>query len=111
MDAVKQFGEKVDAAFTEISENVDSVVTSNEKVVTAVAGITKDVNDLKEIITKLNENPPGWTPDDQAILDSGLAKIATISERMKGVKEVVTANADALAALDAATETPPSPEA
>lgn len=111
MDAVQKFGEQVEAAFSEISTNVDAVVESNAKVVTAVTGVTKDVTDLKDIITKLNENPPGWTPEDQAILDSGLAKITSLNERLKGVKDAVTANADALAALDAATETPPTPEA
>jgi len=39
---------------------------------TAITGVSGDVDFLVAEIKRLNDNPPGWTPEDQAILD-GLA--------------------------------------
>lgn len=94
MSAISDYAAKVDTVFTSIGESVDSVQNS-------LTGLTADVDGLKKIISDLQNNPGPITPADQALLDSGEAKVAGLSEKLKLV-------AAALSALDAATENAPT---
>jgi len=94
MSAISDYTESVDAKFAEIGTSVDELVTS-------VAGVTGDVASLKELILKLENNPGPITPEDQALLTKSLATVTALADRTKAVSE-------ALKALDAATETPPT---
>ncbi len=94
MSAIQDYAARVDAAFTAIGGSVDSIVTS-------VAGVTGDVQRLKDLITQLQNSAGTVTPEDQALLDKTEAAANSLSTRVSGVK-------DALASLDAATEEPPT---
>lgn len=98
MSAISDYSDAVEAKFTEIGTSVDEVVA-------AIAGVTGDVASLKDIILKLENNPGSITPEDQALLTSGVAKVTALSDRLKGVSA-------ALKELDSATATtelPPVP--
>jgi len=80
MSAISDYGAKV-TAFLDRQD-------------TAITGVSGDVDFLVAEIKRLNDQPPGWTPEDQAILDG----IATRAEAV----------ATKLDALDALTP-PPTP--
>lgn len=92
---IQEFSDAVDVKFTEIGNDVDELLTN-------LGGVAKDVQELKDIITKLETNPGPISAEDQALLTSAVAKVTALSERVKA------ANA-AVKALDDATETPPVP--
>ncbi len=81
MSAISDFGDKVSTAFDKLGAAVDGVAT--------------DVDFLKAEIKKLQDNPGPITAADQAILDG-------VQSRLDGL-------ATKVAALDAATEEPPTP--
>jgi hypothetical protein len=93
MSAISDYSTVVDATFTAIGTSVDEIVASQ-------AGITLDVAGLKEIILRLQNNPGPISPEDQALLDSGVAKVTALAGRVAAVSS-------ALKELDAATEAPP----
>jgi len=93
MSVISEYNDRVIAQFTAISSAVDRLVASQ-------VNLTNDIGGLKEIIRKLQENPGPISPEDQALLTQGEALIAGIATRTQAV-------ADALAALDAQTETLP----
>ncbi len=90
---IEDYTAAVDAKFAEIGTSVDDIVTS-------VAGVTADVTSLKDIILQLQNNPGPISPEDQALLDKGVANVTALATRVADVSA-------ALKALDAATETPP----
>ncbi len=92
--AIEQYAAKVDEAFTAIGASVDGIVTS-------VAGVSGDVDRLKATIKALQDSAGTVTAEDQALLDKSEAAVNALSSRVASVK-------DALAALDAATEEPPT---
>lgn len=96
MSKISEHDEAMNAKFAEIGEGVDELVT-------AVTGISGDVGSLKEIILKLETNPGPISPEDQALLTSGVVKVTALAERVKAL-------AAAAKTLDAATETPATPE-
>lgn len=81
MTAISDFAAKVDTAFASIHTAVDGIVT--------------DVNWLKSEITRLQNTQGQITPEDQAILDGLESRAGALVTKVQ--------------ALDAATETPPSP--
>lgn len=77
---------------------VDAVNAQFEAAEKAVDGITDDVAFLKETIEELNNRPPGFGPEDQALVDAALNRLTSMTTRVT--------------ALDAATsrpEPPPTP--
>ncbi len=80
MSAIKDFSDKVDAAFEEIGTSVD--------------GVQSDVTALKAKIDELQNSSGTVTPEDQALLDQIQARATSLAEKVK--------------TLDAATETPPT---
>lgn len=99
MSAVSEYSELVNTKFSEIGDSVDEVVA-------AVSGVSGDVASLKDIILKLENNPGPISPEDQALLTQGVARVTALSDRLNGV-------ATTLKELDAATattEVPPVPE-
>ena len=95
MEAIQNYAARVETAINAIGSDIDSVVTSFE-------GVAKDVANLKEVIAKIQNSPGTLSPEDQASLDKGEFLLNSLAVRVSGVK-------DALAALDAATETPSTP--
>lgn len=95
MSAISEYVGRVTTAFEEIGTNVDGVLES-------INGVQKDVTDLKAIIEKLQTNAGPISPEDQALLDSLEVKVAALVAKTGNAK-------DAIAALDAQTETPPTP--
>lgn len=93
MSVIQDYSNVVDQKFNEISTSVDEIVVSQQ-------GIASDVASLKDIINKLQTNPGPITPEDQALLDSGVAKVTALATKTAAVSA-------ALKELDAATETPP----
>ena len=74
MSAIKDFADKVNA--------------HNEKINTAVAGLTDDIQTLKDKIEELQNSPGAITPEDQALLDaieSSLAAVAAKVEALDGL--------------------------
>jgi len=63
----------------------------------AIDGLVDDVAFLKETIEALNNRPPGFGPEDQALVDAALARLVGMGARVT--------------ALDSATSrpTPPPP--
>ncbi len=81
---------------SKIQEFVDAVNQYNDRIDTAIDGLSADITALKEEIERLQNTPGEITPEDQALLDSIQTRVGAI--------------ADKLSALDAATEqTPPVP--
>lgn len=95
MSAISDFAATVKTAFDQISDNVDAAVTS-------LAGLTADVQFLKDTIEKLQNNPGPISAEDQALLDAAQARAAQLASKAAALK-------DALATLDAQTEEPPTP--
>lgn len=102
MSALSEHQAAVDAQYEAIGKSVDEIVASQ-------AGVTADVASLKDIITKLENNPGPISADDQALLTAGLAKVTALASKTAGVSA-------ALKALDEETgeplpEPPPAPPA
>lgn len=93
MSAIKDFSDKVTAAFNDIGSNVDDLNA-------AVTGIASDVTALKAKIDQLQNSPGAISPEDQALLDQISAQATALSDKVKTVD-------DAAKALDAATENAP----
>lgn len=83
MNAIQTFAANVKTSFDKIGQSVD--------------GIVADIDNLKKKIDELQNSPGTLTPEDQASLDAIQAQANTLSEK--------------LAALDAATESAPTPPA
>lgn len=69
----------------------------NDRVDSAVTGLTADVEELNRQIKQLQDNPGPITPEDQAILDALTARGETIAAKLE--------------ALDALTPPPTPPPA
>lgn len=95
MSAIGDYSAAVDAKFAEIGTSVDEIVASH-------VGLAADVAGLKKIILELQNNPGPISAEDQALLDSGVAKVTALAEKTAAVSA-------ALKELDAATETSPTP--
>ena len=78
---IQQFAADVKSKFAQISTSVD--------------GIVADIQGLKKKIDDLQNSPGTFGPEDQAALDE--------------IQALVGTTADKVAALDAATETAPTP--
>lgn len=91
--AISDFSDRVTKAFDEIGASVDAAVQS-------LAGVAKDVTDLKALIDKLQNTPGAITPEDQALLDQAQAKADLLVTKTAALKQ-------SLAELDAQTEEPP----
>lgn len=79
---------------SKVSEYVAKQKEHNDKIDLAIAGISGDVQSLKDLIEKLQNSPSELSPEDQASLDELEAKAASTAEK--------------LAALDA-LNVPPAP--
>ena len=95
MSAISDYSAVVNTAFDAISTSVDEIVASQ-------AGLAGDIANLKDIILKLQNNPGPISPEDQALLDAGVAKVTAIATKSAAVSE-------ALKALDAQTDNLPPP--
>lgn len=93
MSVISDYSAVVDKKFDDIATSVDEIVTSQ-------TGISGDVAGLKEIILKLQNNPGPISPEDQALLDQGVAKVTALATKTAAVSA-------ALKELDAATASPP----
>jgi len=92
---LQAFADAVNAKFDGIGTDVDSLVTS-------LGGISADVAFLKDTIAKLQNTPGTFSPEDQALVDA-------LQARVDGMVAKTSAAKDTAAALDAATEEPPTP--
>lgn len=92
---LQAFADTVNAKFDTIGTDVDSLVAS-------LVGISGDVAFLKDTITKLQNTPGVFTPEDQALVDALQARVDGMATKVAGAK-------DTAASLDAATEEPPVP--
>lgn len=96
MSKISEYSTLVNTQFDTISSAVDEIVVSQD-------GIAQDIAFLKALILELQNSPGAITPEDQAILDSLVARIT-------GLVTKTTAVSEALKALDASTESvPPAP--
>lgn len=99
MSAISENSEAMNQKFSEIGDTVDELVS-------AMTGVSGDVANLKDIISKIDTNPGPISPEDQLLLTSGLVRATALLERLKAVSS-------ALKELDAATDAtviPPAPE-
>ena len=87
---VKQAKEEIMSAISDFAAKQNEF---NDRLSTALDGISGDIQELNDLITKLQESSGSVTPEDQALLDAAQAK-----------GEEVAAKAEALDAL-----TPPKP--
>lgn len=95
MTAIKDYSDAVNAKLDEIGTSVDTLTAG-------ITGVSEDVTFLKDIITKLQNNPGPISAEDQALLDAGVARVTALSEKVAPL-------AEAIAALDAATDSAPTP--
>lgn len=95
MSQLSDFADKVEAQFNDISTSVDGLVTST-------AGIDADIQSLKKQIADFQGSPGAITPEDQARLDAIQTQVEKLAQKTK-------AASDDAAALDAQTETVPTP--
>lgn len=109
MEAIDKFELAVSGAFDKLGDAAESLGAAVVATGKAVDGIASDVAFLKGEIKKLQDSQSGpWTPQDQEILDSIQNRAETIATKVSGVSTTMVAVAAAAAALDAATETPPT---
>ncbi len=90
MSAISDYTTAVNAKLDEIDTEV-SVLTAG------ITGVSQDVAFLKDAIEKLQTNP-----QDQALLDASIARVNSLSDKLKPLS-------DSIAALDAATDSTPTP--
>jgi len=109
MSAISDFSDRVTAKFDEISEGVDTVVTTQATQSTSITAIADDVAFLKKTIEDMNNSPGPISAEDQAKLDAAETRLGDLATKVAALKTGSTAVAEALAALDAATEEPPAP--
>lgn len=57
----------------------------NDRVDAAVTGLTEDVQTLNDKITELQNSPGGITPEDQALLDAIEARSASIATKLEAL--------------------------
>jgi hypothetical protein len=77
----------------ELVAYADAQAAYNEAINKSIDAISADVARLKAKIAELDARPPGWTPEDQTIVDSLTAQATALADKVK--------------ALDDATEEPP----
>ena len=92
LKGMAEMGEKI---MSKISEFATSQNAFNDRLDAAVAGVSADIDGLKAEILKLQNTAGSITPEDQALLD--------------GIQARTDAIATKLEALDAATESRPTP--
>jgi len=109
MSAISEFSDRVNAKFDEIGASVDSAVTGVDAANTSLTGVAADVEFLKDVIQKLQTNPGPITPEDQALLDSAEARVGTLATKTTALKDSLGTLSTALGALDAATDSAPTP--
>lgn len=91
-ETIKSYSDKVNAAFDEIGATTDTLVA-------AFAGVTGDVQFLKDTIVALQNNPGPISVEDQALLDAGVPRATAAVEKLRVAS-------DAVKALDEATAGP-----
>lgn len=90
MEAIQQFADRVDAAFTALGTSVDGLVTTSD-------GLVADAALLKKMIAELQASTGTVTAEDQARLDKIETAAGNLVSKVGGL-------AQKLADLDAATE-------
>lgn len=63
---------------SKISENTEAIRGFVEQVKTRLSNISADIGRLKETIDKLQNSPPVLTVEDQALLDTAQALVASL---------------------------------
>lgn len=86
-----------DHIMSAISDFAAKQTAFNDRIDTAVTGLTGDVHALKDEILKLQNSPGSITAEDQALLDAIQARSNSIATKLE--------------ALDAETATAPTPPA
>lgn len=92
---LQAFADRVNGLFDTMGTDTDSLVAS-------LTGISGDEKFLKDTIAALQNSPGTFTPEDQALVDAMDARVTALGSKVSAAK-------DSAAALDAATEVPPTP--
>jgi len=90
---IEKLEEKI---MSKISEFAAKVNAHNDKMDTAIGGLTDDVQDLKDLVQQLQNTQGEITAEDQALLDAIETRSGTIAAKLE--------------ALDALTPPPPPVE-
>lgn len=77
--------QKINKLMSKISEFAERQNAFNDRVDTAVAGLTADVQALNDEIEKLQNSPGEITPEDQASLDALEARAETITAKLEAL--------------------------
>lgn len=88
------------AANPKVQAFYDAVKATNDRKNAAVADIQADIEGQAAKIEELNNRPPGWTDEDQALLDEIQASNESMATKLEAVAAIVPPVAP----------TPPPPE-
>lgn len=94
MSVISDYSARVQAAFSAIGGDVDTAIAS-------LGGITTDVQNLKDLILKIQGSGGALSAEDQASLDASEVTISALQTKVSNFKT-------ALAALDDSTANPPT---
>ena len=108
-DAIKAYSDQVQASYDALSTSVDAASDAIQTISTAQTGVAADVAYLKALIEKLQNSPGDISAEDQKTLDDAQARVAPLVDKVAAQAVALKAAADALKALDDATEEPPTP--
>jgi predicted nucleic acid-binding Zn-ribbon protein len=81
----KEISHKMEKIMSAISDFADKMKAHNDKVDAAVSGISGDLDNLKAQITALQNSAGQITPADQALLDGIEAKAAAVADKVSAL--------------------------
>lgn len=111
MAGIKDYTDAVDAKMEELSTGIDTANTAIAAVTTSANGIQADVLSLKATIDKLQNSPGQISPQDQALLDTSLAKATALVDKTTQHVQALQTASDTLKQLDDQTDEDALPEA
>lgn len=77
------------AANPKVQAFYDAVKATNTRKDAAISDITSDIEAQAAKIVELNNRPPGWTDEDQALLDEIQSSNETIATKLEAVAAIV----------------------
>jgi len=108
MSAISDWADAQRAALTELNDSVSAISGSLGDLSGSVAGVASDVDAMKALIEKLQNNPGPISKEDQEVLDQLQAQVRATADSSKAAAESLKAVAAAAKELDDRTP-PPAP--
>ncbi len=111
MSAISDWADAQRAALSELNDSVSGISSSLGELSGSVAGVASDVDAMKALIEKLQNNPGPISPEDQKVLDELQALVRGTADSSKAAAESAKAVAATAKELDDRTPPPEPPPA